>query len=192
MESPAPKRGWFTPLEALAIGAVLLLGCLFFITPAVMNGGPAPILECANNLKQIYTFALHYAEKKGTAFPLAQGETPRAHDSLNLLIAFEPEGLSPDMFVCPGSDAKEATRDEQGRYVLDEDTCSYAWTSTPLRSTARSRPLASDKYIEGYEDAAGVHGGHKGMNVLMADGSVQFLEPSRLPPDTLLPEGLTR
>ena len=94
--------------------------------------------------------------------------------------------------ACRSSDARKASIDEAGRFVLDEETSSYAWTSRRLKSTVYNKPLASDKYVNGYEDSEGVHSGHRGMNVLRTDGSVRFVPASSLSPATMLPDDLTR
>jgi prepilin-type processing-associated H-X9-DG protein len=85
--------------------------------------------------------------------------------------------------------------DEDGRFVLSESTSSYAWTAVSIEAvtTGAPRPLASDKYVEGFEDADGRHSGHKGgMHVLYTDGSVRFVAEKDLDPKTGLPPGLTR
>jgi len=85
--------------------------------------------------------------------------------------------------------------DEGGRFVLSEATSSYAWTTRPVKEgmAGDPRPLASDKYVEGFEDSDGKHSGHRGgMNVLYTDGSVRFVAEKDLDPKTGLPPGLTR
>jgi prepilin-type processing-associated H-X9-DG protein len=149
---------------------------------------------CANNLKQIHAHAVAYANKSGTGrFPAAAGKSPRAHESLNELIALDREGFLPRMFICPTSDATAVVHDADGRFVLSEATSSYAWTAEALDANGPPRPLAADKYVEGFEDTGGRHSGHKGgMNVLYTDGSVRFLTEKDLDPVTGLPPGLTR
>ncbi len=184
----------FTLIELLVVIAIISV-IAGFLVPVLWKGREEAIkLECSNNLQQIYAFAMSFSDKSGTGrFPLAEGKSPRAHESLNELIRFDPDGLVPKLFVCGASDNRPAAADADGRYVLAEDTLSYAWTAKRLKNTAFSKPLASDKYVEGYEDSDGKHEGHRnGMNVLMTDKSVQWIKKSDLPEDTMLPAGLTQ
>ena len=67
---------------------------------------------CESCLQHLYTFGASYAEKSGTGeFPLGPGDRPRAHESLNRLIKFDPEGLEPKLFTCPAGEAVPAERD---------------------------------------------------------------------------------
>ena len=183
----------FTLIELLVVIAIISVIAGLVIPGIILVRERANIAHCAHNLQQIYAFAQAYSEKDGSgSFPIAKGSAPRAHESLNELIAFEPEALTPDLFVCRSSGAVEATRDEDGRGFLDDGTSSYAWTARRLKTTAYHKPLASDKYVDGYEDGEGVHSGHKGMNVLWTDGSVKFVKTSELPSEALLLDGLTR
>jgi prepilin-type N-terminal cleavage/methylation domain-containing protein len=193
MASNDARGPGFTLIELLVVIAIISV-ISGLVIPAVINAREqANILHCSRNLEQIYVFALAYSEKAGTrAFPLGPGRAPRAHESLNELLEFEPEAFQPCLFVCPSSLTWEAQSDGDGRFELEPDTNSYAWTAGPLKSTAYYKPLASDKYVAGYEDESGIHDGHRGMNVLLTDGSVKFVQLSKLPPDTMLPVGLTR
>jgi hypothetical protein len=149
-------------------------------------------VSCTSNLKQIYTFAMSYSDLTGSRFfPLAPDPSPRAHDSLNLMIAFDPEGLHPKLFTCPEGEASQVAPGRDGSFTLSAGTLDYAWIANHPRHL--NLPLASDKYIEGFRDAAGTHLGHKGgMQVLMMDNRVEFVPASKLPPDSQIPAGLTR
>jgi len=193
MASTNAGRQGFTLIELLVVIAIISIIAGLVIPAVSMAREKANILHCTNNLQQIYAFALGYSEKDGVgSFPLGAGKSPRAHESLNELIASEPEGLTADLFVCRSSDATEAKPDIDGKLVLADENLSYAWLSRKLKNSAVNKIIASDKYVGGYEDEAGSHFGHKGVNALYTDGSVKFLKPSQLPPDTLLPEGLER
>lgn len=193
MASETARRQGFTLIELLVVIAIISIIAGLVIPSLIEVREKASIAECAHNLKQIYAFAMAYSDEEGRgAFPIGPGTRPRAHESLNVLLAYAPEALVPKLFVCRSSDAIEAEPDDEGRVLLDALSSSYAWTARRLKSTAVNRALASDKYVRGYEDEDGVHDGHRGVNVLMTDGSVQFVTASSLPPDTMLPEGLTR
>lgn len=183
----------FTLIELLVVIAIISVIAGLVVPSLIAAREKANIATCQHNLQEIYTFALAYSDDEGThAFPIGPGSEPRAHESLNVLLAYEPEAFQPKMFVCPSGDAFLASTDDDGRFVLDDKTNGYAWVARRLKNTAMNRPLASDKYVRGYEDEGGVHDGHRGVNVLYTDGSVSFVKSSSLPPDTLLPAGLTR
>lgn len=183
----------FTLVELLVVIAIISIIAGLILPGAAYVIDRARIAYCSHNLRQIYTFALSYAEEEGRGFfPIAPGPEPRAHESLNVLLAYAPEGLEPQLFVCPASGAEEAGRDADGRFALGEETCTYSWTARRLKNTAFAKPLASDKYVRGYEDASGTREGHRGVNILRTDGSIHFVGESKLPRDTLLPTGLTR
>jgi len=188
----ASKAG-FTLIELLVVIAIISIIAGLVIPSLNEAREKGYRLDCQQNLKQIYTFAMAFSDEKGRgAFPIGPGERPRAHDSLNVLVAFAPEALTPRLFVCKSGNAIEAQPDVDGGYLLDETSNGYAWTARRLKNVAVNKVLASDKYVRGYEDEDGDHSGHRGVNVLMTDGSVRFVEPSSLPPDTMLPTGLTR
>jgi len=187
------RRQGFTLIELLVVIAIISIIAALVMPNISAAREKANILDCSQNLKQVYTFALAYSDKRGSgAFPIGSGKSPRAHESLNELIAFEPEAFVPEMFVCRSSDATPAKADSGGRFLLEPDTLSYGWSAGRLKNTAMHKPLASDKYVRGYEDDEGSHSGHAGMNVLRTDGSVKFIEMSELPPGTMLLQGLTR
>ena len=175
------------------LGAVVVVSAavVFWSVLAQRTYDRASGMHCANNLKQIYAFARAYAERKGS-FPLA-APGRRAHDVLNDLVAFDPEGFFSVLLTCPESEGTLVEIGPGRKFILGPSSLSYAWTTVVLKRGDPPRPLASDKYVDGFEDAEGVHSGHKGgMNVLYTDGSIQWVGEADLPPDTKLPEGLTR
>lgn len=177
---------------SLAIG-----GLLFLVRGMLSTSGSrcSPRVSCTNNLKNIYGAARIYSNRK-MLFPLAAGPAPRAHDSLNVLVASEAgKGLPNKIFVCPASDAEPAVEpaSSQEQLVLDENTCSYSWISTETKSFGTPRPLSSDKYYDGFFDGARRRSGHDAcMTVLYTDNSVSVVDAAELDPATGLPPGLTR
>ena len=177
---------------------VLMVGCVGFVLLINMHGHgwhhqPAHRIRCANNLKQIYTFAAVYADRGDGLLPLASGSRPPAHESLNEMLSRHEEGWhsQSELFVCPKGEATSAEMDGGRNFRLETHTLSYAWITQPVKWTER-KPLASDKYVDGYEDEGGTHSGHEGgMNVLFTDGSVRWVPVVDLPVG-MLPEGLGR
>jgi prepilin-type N-terminal cleavage/methylation domain-containing protein len=189
------SRHGFTLIELLVVIAIISIIAGFLVPVLISGRGKAYTIQCANNLKQLYSIAMAYSDssKGNAAFPLGRGKDPRAHDSLNELVEFDSESLDPKLFFCPVGEAQPAVRDEDGKYVLDETNLAYAWVGKRTRNTAQNVPLSSDKYVDKYEDADGVHQGHpKGLNVLYTDSRVQFLAESDLPEEEKLPKGLVR
>ncbi len=185
----------FTLIELLVVIAIIgtLAGVLL---PSIQEGlARGEVVTCANNLKNIYAFSLLYAEDhKSSAYPLASGKSkPKAHESLQALVDVYPEDLPPELFVCPAADSSPAERGPDGRLVLSAESNSYAWTSRRLKSTARNKPLAADKYYDGYRDGGEEQAGHRrGVNVARTDGSVSFMPKSELDESLGLPPGLVR
>jgi len=178
---------------AVMIGLVAIVG-VFFLAMQHRTYERSYGVVCACNLKQIYGAAMEYSDRKGThLFPIASGQSPRAHESLNEMLSADPGSLPPSVFVCPAGEALAAVADPKGCFVLDASTLSYAWTSRRPKHSTANLTLASDKYFKGYDDSAGVHEGHPdGVNVLFMDNHVEFVQAKDLPPDTGLPDGLTR
>jgi prepilin-type N-terminal cleavage/methylation domain-containing protein len=183
MEQHLARRQGFTLIELLVVIAIISIIAGFLVPTLLRGRGEAYKVQCGNNLQQIYTFAMGYSDKKGTrAFPIAPRANAQAHESLNEMIAFDPEG-----------EATPAQVDDKGGFVLEAINSSYAWVAKRTKNTTVNKPLSSDKYVQGYEDADGVHDGHKkGMNVLNTDRSVAFVPESELPEEEMLPAGLTR
>lgn len=188
------RRRGFTLIELLVVIAIIsILSSL--VVPSLLEGRrKAQIAQCASNLRQIYTLAMGYSDAAGSGwFPCATGTDPSAHESLNVLVEFDPETAQPGIFTCEAADGAVARTDGKGGFLLAEENVSFAWPARKLKNTAANRALASDKYFEGYEDADGVHSGHRnGMNVLFTDGSVRFVLKADLDPETGLPPGLKR
>ncbi len=194
MLSPRIRRRGFTLIELLVVMAIIgILSSL--IVPAVRRGQTeAQKLQCANNLKGIYTFAMLYAgQKERRAYPIGSGKTPEAHLSIQTLVDTFPLDFEPELFVCPEGEATKAGTDPDGRFVLDADTSSYSWVGSRMKTTTRRKSLTSDKYIQDFEDDDGTHSGHEGgMNVATTDGAVDFWALERLDETSGLPRGLVR
>ena len=192
LSTPIRARG-FTLIELLVV--IAIIGILSsIIMPMIARGrAEAHKVQCAANLKGIYTFAMLYADQKGRAYPIAPGKTPEAHLSIQTLIDAFPLDFEPELFVCPEGGAVKAQQDSDERFVLDADTSDYTWVARRMKSTARRRALTSDKYVQDYEDDDGLHSGHDGgMNVVTTDGAVSFWAVERLEEITGLPKGLVR
>jgi prepilin-type processing-associated H-X9-DG protein len=173
---------------AILIGTALFL----FTTGRLATCRGYMTVQCTNRLKQIYAYAIAYSDRSGR-FPVAPGKSPAAHESLNELIAFDGEGLSPRIFTCEASDSVAQAPGKGENLSLSAESSSYAWTAVLLTPSGPPRPLASDKYADGFQDANGRHSGHRGgMNVLYTDGSVRFVREEDLDPETGLPPGLRR
>jgi len=199
-ENRARRQG-FTLIELLVVIAIISIIAGFLVPTLLRGRGEAYKLQCSNNLRQLFTFAMQYSDKKGTrAFPVGTGKNPRAHESLNEMISYDSEGLQPKLFVCPEGNATDAQVDEKMLFVLDETSLDYAWVARRTKNTATNQALSSDKYVDQFEDGDGIHSGHKkGLNVLMTDNSVGFKAESELPQEedpttgmAKLPKGLMR
>lgn len=185
----------FTLIELLVVIAIIAI-IAGLLVPTLLKGRAAAYkTQCSSNLRQIYNFAMNYSDKRGNgAYPIAPTRDPRAHESLNVLVQWDPD-VPPKLFLCTEGEATVAEVDpETNKYTLEENNLAFSWVTRRMKNTATNKALSSDKYIEGYSDEeAEEHGGHRGgMNVLMSDNSVSFKEESELPEETKLPAGLTR
>lgn len=182
------RQQGLTPIELVVIVVVTATIVSLLVAFLSSRRERAYRARCASNLSDIYRLAAMYADK-GRASRL---RVVPAHSSLQKLVDRFPRECRPEMFVCPSSDAVRALITEAGRFVLDGGTNAYAWEGGSRR-TAKIRPVASDKFIDGYEDREGRQHGHsRGMNVLITDGSVEFWSLDGLEEDTGLPAGLVR
>ena len=185
------RRG-FTLVELLVVISIIAI-IAGLVVPALLRGrGRAIKIQCTSGLKQIGTAALEYANKK-YAFPYASGGSsePRAHESLNKLVkSTAGKGLEPPIFICNASDQTPAEADEDGKYLLDEDSLSYAWALKKVKATGKSKNLGSDKYYDGYEED--ISGHPDSIMLLKSDTSVIDVDLDGLDEDTGLPKGLGR
>ena len=190
------RRG-FTLIEALVTIAIVVIVAAF-LWPSLYRTRciTSSVVLCQINLKQLYSFSVLYSDKKGRGFyPIAPGEAPQAHESLQLLADFLPD-IDPRLFTCPHGNAVPAQRDSKsGEVMLAASNVDYAWAATPVSNQAPLTVLCSDKHADGHVDSNGVtHGGHKGgFNVLRSDGSVSFVvESDAMITEDKLPKGLVR
>lgn len=155
---------------------------------------PAAATLCMLNLKALYFAAFEFS-LTSNFFPGKSGAP--AHESLNLILRSSAgKKLKPNTFVCPAGEAVPAEPGADGAFTLTSDNLSYTWVSKRIRKTGRALPLASDKYVHGFEDEQGKHKGHDGyIHIVYTDGSVRRIDVRsdrhRLNED-LLPPGLTR
>src|SRR5437773_264556 len=122
MKHPSSRQG-FTLIELLVVIAIIAIIAGFLVPTLLRGREEAYKSQCGNQLKQVYSFAMSYSDKKGTrAFPIAPGKkNPAAHESLNEMIRFDSDGLIPKMFVCPQGESTPADVDENKKFLLEEE-----------------------------------------------------------------------
>ncbi len=187
-----PRSEGFTLVELLVVIAIIgTLAALFSgnILSALRKGDE---VTCTNHLKNIGTAAIAFALDE-RFFPVAKGKNPPAYESLNVLINSEAGAdLSPSDFICPASmeAGLPAEQDENGKFILDEDTCSYAWLGQRTKSTtSTSTALGSDDSIADKDN--GVEENHEGfVMVVYAGGDVKKVKADELPEGRILPKRL--
>lgn len=183
------RSGGFTLVELLVV--IAIIGTLAaLMTTGVQNAmKKGKEVTCTNNLRNIgQSCRIYLTDTKNRFFPIAKGQSPPAYMSLNVLLLDKSgEDLPPDTFVCPSSLDEIAEKDEDDRFVLSEDTCSYAWLSKKLKGDARgTTPLSSDDSIVDEEN--GIDENHEDFFIVVfADGSVSKIEAVDLPEDRDLP-----
>jgi prepilin-type N-terminal cleavage/methylation domain-containing protein/prepilin-type processing-associated H-X9-DG protein len=179
----------FTLVELLVVIAIISVIAGFLIPTLMKARGKADEVKCQSNLRELQRLGMIYADSGGNRFyPMAKGTTPAAHESLNILIKSN-EGLKPQLFMCPTCREDPAVVDGEGRFSLDENTCSYAWPKRRLSpSDPPNTPLSCDKEVRTKDQLSG-HDAAR--NVVFLDGSVEMVkvEPGQ---EAELPRGLTR
>jgi prepilin-type processing-associated H-X9-DG protein len=116
-------------------------------------------VKCGSNMRQIGQAIQIYAADNGGKLP----------DSLELLLTLDITG---EAFICPSSNdekAPGATAEERARNLHKH--CSYVYHGRGLTTDSpKDTPILCEPLM---------HHQHAGMNVLFADGHVDFLSPTQ-------------
>jgi prepilin-type N-terminal cleavage/methylation domain-containing protein len=184
------RRPGFTLVELLVVISIIAI-IAGLVVPVLLRGrGEAWKVQCTNNLRQMYPAANDYAAKHYSYPREKDTSDPRAHESINKLLASRfGKGLPADVFKCAAGDSELAEQEEGEKLVLDEDTLDYAWTRVKAKPD-KLAALASDKYMSSEE-----HGGHPDvLNVLYTDSHVaeMDIDDPKYDEDEGLPKGLGR
>jgi hypothetical protein len=130
--------------------------------------GKADQAACASNLKEIHKSSMLY-EQDNRVFPFLSEES-QAYEHLQLLV---DSGFAdhPKLFICPsGRMDKEAERDEDDNFELEENNCSYAWTNTPKSMSSRgTKLLSADKQFGDMQH-------EDGLNLIYVGGNVEWVK----------------
>ncbi len=176
--------------EVLVVISIVALLVLLLPSASTSARRDANQMACANNLRQLGTAAMSYAQG-----PYGPGRRPgwlphiRGRKSDD-----EPEDVgkvfamlvkigaldTAEIFVCPSSMTDFAPKVREQRRFAFTDTdvgssreFSYGWTKKQLSQSAASTALlAADRASGPQQDDVGNHG--DGRNVLRKDGSVEF------------------
>jgi hypothetical protein len=135
-----------------------------FLVPTLLKGRSAAFdVQCGNNLKQLYVLAMQYSDKTpGRSFPHSPDGSLA---SLQLLIDGNEDAITSRLFLCPEGEESEA-EDDDGKFELTEDTCSYEIVPSKLKNTTPDAILIYDK--------APHHEGRR--SVLFTDSRVELME----------------
>ncbi|MDG1455257.1 MAG: type II secretion system protein [Planctomycetota bacterium] len=180
----------FTLVELLVVIAIIgTLAALFSgnILSALRKGDE---VSCTNNLRNMGQAAIAYSLEK-RFFPVAKGKNPPAYESLNVLVnSGAGSDLSPDVFICPSSLEVPAEKDADSNFILDEDSCSYAWLGKRTKSsTSADTALGSDDSVANKEEE--IDENHEGfLMVVYAGGDVRKMTVEEIPEGRSLPKRL--
>ena len=108
------------------------------VMPTYLSSGreEAYKVQCASNLKSLYTYSMLYANKTTRAFP----HDPKGSvASLQKLVDYFPEDLRPQFFICSKGHAIEAATRPDGAFRLTGETCSYEIVPWRVKVTAGVR-----------------------------------------------------
>jgi hypothetical protein len=171
-QGEAPPEARISRKVRLAVVFVASLAvAVGFVMPTVFPskcGRDRTHVRCASNLRTIQKLGQVYAETVGG------GSCPYSHEGgltgLQVLLASQP-GLSPDLFICPGSRLEPAEAGPDGRFTLGEDHCSFEMV--PWRLSLRDPGEAIVAFDRNPDQHAG------GRNVVHLDGSLEYLEEAK-------------
>lgn len=179
----------FTLVELLVVIAIISVIAGFLIPTLLKSRAEADKVACANNLRELAKMGMLYADGGNRFFPHTRGGKT-AHEHLNSLVEFFAAGtsrLKPAIFICRSWRGEPAELDEDGKFLLDEESCAYTWPNQRLAPTDAA-PLSSDKFTKSEDQLSG----HElGMNVVYTDSSIEWMQAKDLNEDGL-PKGLSR
>jgi prepilin-type N-terminal cleavage/methylation domain-containing protein len=181
----------FTLVELLVV--ILIISVLAgFLVPAVFQGRKRVArIQCTNHLRSIGQAAMGWSTDNKGFLPVMRSEEPMAYESFQIMVDDLVEAREPEMYVCPSSQDLEAEVDEEGLFQLDEDTVSYAWRNTRLRTSSGSKlktPIGCDNSIAIAEE--GIEENHDdGMTILFLDSSVEFMTIKELESNSAYEDG---
>lgn len=177
----------FTLVELLVVIAIIGTLAALFSGNIISALRKSDETTCRNNLRNLGGLARTYSYSNSQLFPVGKGKPPIAFESLQKLANYLKDEVKPSMFVCPSSGFLPAETDDNGRFVLDEYTSSYAWLGRPLRNDAAGTvALGSDV---AWKNEDGTEGNHIDfLLVVFADASVSTLYN---PDMEVVPDGAT-
>lgn len=185
------SRAGFTLVELLVVIAIISLLAGLLVPTVNMARTKAQKVSCLSNLKELGKLASLYAGDNREWFPYARKvKEPLAFESLQLLADWDPSVVSPKLFCSPAHRDEPAIKDEEGKYTLDENSCSYAWIADRTMQTDKpDLPLGSNDRMR--KDSDDKPEGHsKGLNVVYVGTQAEFLKEQDLPEGRDLPKGL--
>lgn len=155
--TPELQRRWPFRVLTISIIGLLVVLVIFVLLPAVNPPhSQAPRVKCSSNMRQIGLAMIMYANQHNGKFP----------DSLHEIL--ETQDITPGVFVCPSSNEVRAMG-ATARAELDDfdrpGRCSYIYLGKGLTDQCDFGTAVL------YEPPS-IH--HGGMNVLFADGHVEF------------------
>ena len=158
------SKPWRTVIAWSAGVLVALVLLALFLTPSLGRAREsANRVKCASNLRQIGQAAFLYANEHG-------GQLPPDLPTLMLT-----EDITAEVFVCASSNVEKATGATTQQVVaslLAGDHLSYVWTGAGLTTTAPPDVILAFDFDRHFpRDNART----TGMNVLLHDGSVTFV-----------------
>ena len=159
-DSPTSRRRLF-----LVIAGIPILALLSFVCINMFGGKPVydPKTTCLNNLREIHKLCVAFAKGVGNGyFP----HSPKGgHATLQLLVDHH-DGLMPRLFLCRTTDDQPAEIDAQGKFHLDENSCSYGMVPWKLSQSDPASSLIAFDRAQSHP---------VGRNVVFLDTSVKFL-----------------
>lgn len=180
-------------VELLVVIAIISLLAGLLVPTVGIAQKKARKAACLNQLKEIGKLCQIFAQDNRDRFPFDKSKkNPLAYESFQVLVNAMPKDVPSKLFCSPAHRDDPAITGEDGKYVLDADSCSYAYLAQQMMlGDDASSALASNDSIRDADENDKTPEGHEGgMNVVFINLSAEWVKTTDLPEGRKLPAGL--
>lgn len=198
MRTSTSKQG-FTLIELLVVISIIAVLAGLSMTAVIKVRQMSRKTACSNNLKNLglaaqmylneyrifpHSYARKGSDTKKDAFSTENTGTKMGYHHIQTMF---DEGFIDDaeVVICASSEDIKAEENDEGKIVLDEMNCSYAWARKVKTDGDKSTdPLSADNAQK--EEGMGEDNHAGGRNVLMLQGNVKWFSTRALEKEEIL------